>query len=185
MGGATGERNIGGISRQALFLAFLRMAVSSFGGTLPWAHRVLVVEKRWLTEREFIEALSLCQFLPGPNVVNLSIVVGQRFQGIPGALTAFAGLLVAPFLIVLALGMLYARYGQTPEIDRILAGISAAAAGLVWAMALQMARSFAWIPRAIAFASLAFLAVGVMQWPILPVRVVVAPLSVAAAWGRR
>jgi chromate transporter len=185
MGGAEGERHTRTISRQALFLAFLRMAVSSFGGTLPWAHRVLVVEKRWLGEREFIEALSLCQFLPGPNVVNLSIVVGQRFQGIPGALTAFAGLLVAPFLIVLGLGVLYARYGQAPEIDRILAGISAAAAGLVWAMGIQMARSFARVPRAIVVLALAFLAVGVFQWPILLVLLVIAPLSIAAAWVQR
>ncbi|MGE5203027.1 MAG: chromate transporter [Acidobacteriota bacterium] len=172
------------ISLVALFSAFLRITLSGFGGTLPWARRILVDERRWLSDREFVDALSLCQFLPGPNVVNLSIVVGRRFRGTFGALSAFAGLMIAPFLIVLALGMLYARFGHAPAIDRILGGVSAAAAGLVWAMGLQMAGTFARIPRAVAFAILAFLASGVVHWPILPMIAVLAPLSIAAAWRR-
>ena len=178
------ERIPGRISLGALFSAFLRITLSGFGGTLPWARRTLVDERRWLSEREFVDALSFCQFLPGPNVVNLSIVVGRRFRGALGALCAFASLIVAPFLIVLGLGVLYARYGRMPEIDRILGGISAAAAGLVWTMGLQMAGTFARIPRAIAFALMAALSTGLMRWPILPVIAVLAPLSIAAAWRR-
>ena len=172
------------ISLGALFSAFLRITLSGFGGTLPWARRTLVGERRWLSDREFVDALSLCQFLPGPNVVNLSIVVGRRFRGPAGALSAFAGLVVAPFLIVLGLGVLYARYGRLPEIDRILGGISAAAAGLVWAMGLQMAGTFARVPRSVAFSLMAALATGLLRWPILPVIVVLAPLSIAVAWRR-
>ncbi len=168
-----------------LFTSFLRITLSGFGGTLPWAHRVLVDDRRWLTQREFVDALSLCQFLPGPNVVNLSIVVGQRFRGVAGALSAFAGLVGAPFLIVLGLGMLYGRYGHVPVMDRALAGISASASGLVWAMGLQMARHFARIPRAVIVTLMGFFAVGIMQWPILPVILVLTPLSVAAAWWWR
>lgn len=184
MSGVAEGRGPGAVSQRALFVAFLRITLSGFGGTLPWAHRVLVQREHWLNDREFVEALSLCQFLPGPNVVNLSIVVGQRFQGIPGALTAFGGLVVPPFLIVLALGVLYARYGQLPAIDRVLAGISASAAGLVWAMGIQMAQAFARIPRAVVVAAVSMLAVGVAQWPILAVIAVLAPVSVAAAWRR-
>ena len=170
------------VSLSALFSAFLRITLSGFGGTLPWARRTLVDERHWLTDREFVDALSLCQFLPGPNVVNLSIVVGRQFRGVLGALSAVAGLVVAPFLIVLGLGILYARYGRLPEIDRILGGISAAAAGLVWAMGLQMAGTFARIPRAVIFAAMAAVATGLLRWPILPVIAVLAPLSVVAAW---
>jgi chromate transporter len=192
MSGAAVERDATGpvpappsVSLGMLFGSFLQITLSGFGGTLPWAHRVLVDDRRWLTQREFVDALSLCQFLPGPNVVNLSIVVGQRFRGVAGALSAFTGLVGAPFLIVLALGMLYGRYGHAPVIDRALAGVSASASGLVWAMGLQMARNFARIPRAVLFTLLGFVAVGVMQWPILPVILVLTPLSIAAAWWRR
>ena len=184
MTGDAAEQNPGRVSLGALFSGFLRITLSGFGGTLPWARRTLVDERRWLSEREFVDALSLCQFLPGPNVVNLSIVVGRRFRGAMGALSAFAGLIVAPFLIVLGLGLLYARYGRLSVIDHILGGISAAAAGLVWTMGLQMAGTFARIPRAIAFALLAAAATGLMRWPILPVIAVLAPLSIAAAWRR-
>ena len=168
-----------------LFTAFLRITLSGFGGTLPWAHRILVDERRWLSPREFVDALSLCQFLPGPNVVNLSIVVGQRFRGVPGAISAFTGLVGAPFLIVLSLGMIYSRYGHAPVIDHALTGVSASAAGLVWAMGLKMAQHFWRLPRAIVVTLLGFLAVGVMQWPILPVILVLTPLSIAAAWWWR
>jgi len=173
------------VSLGMLFGAFLRITLSGFGGTLPWAHRILVDERRWLSPREFVDALSLCQFLPGPNVVNLSIVVGQRYRGVAGALSAFVGLVGAPFLIVLGLGVIYGRYGHAPVVDRALAGVSASAAGLVWAMGLKMAQHFARIPRAVLVTLLGFFAVGVMQWPILPVILVLTPLSVAAAWWRR
>ncbi|HUN45451.1 MAG TPA: chromate transporter [Stellaceae bacterium] len=173
------------VSLGMLFGAFLRITLSGFGGTLPWAHRILVDERRWLSPREFVDALSLCQFLPGPNVVNLSIVVGQRFRGVAGALAAFSGLVGAPFLIVLGLGVIYSRYGHAPVIDRALAGVSASAAGLVWAMGLKMAQHFQRVPRAVIVTLLGFFAVGVMQWPILPVILVLTPLSVAAAWVRR
>jgi chromate transporter len=168
-----------------LFVAFLRITLSGFGGTLPFARQILVHEYRWLSERQFVEALSLCQFLPGPNVVNLSIVVGQRFRGILGALTAFAGLVIAPAAIVITLAIFYDRYGQIPVVDRVLGGISAAAPGLVLAMGLQMARVFGRVPRAMLFAVLSFVATGLLQLPIVPVILVLAPLSIATAWKSR
>jgi chromate transporter len=168
-----------------LFLAFLRITLSGFGGTLPFARQTLVLDRQWLSDRQFVEALSLCQFLPGPNVVNLSIVVGQRFRGVVGALSALAGLVLAPMSIVLVLAVLYDRFGQVPAVDRVLNGISAAAPGLVVAMGVEMARLFGRVPRAVLFAALAFVATGLLQWPIVPVLAVLAPISVAAAWRRR
>jgi len=184
-----GEHEIAGspfpVSLGDLFLAFLRITLSGFGGTLPFARQTLVLDRRWLSEQQFVEALSLCQFLPGPNVVNLSIVVGQRFRGVVGALAALAGLVLAPMAIVLALAVLYERFGRVPAVDRVLNGISAAAPGLVLAMGLQMARLFGRVPRAVLFAALAFVAIGLLQWPIIPVLAVLAPVSVAAAWVRK
>ncbi|MBV8576720.1 MAG: chromate transporter, partial [Acetobacteraceae bacterium] len=93
----------------ALFSGFFSTGISGFGGTLPWARRMLVEQRRWLTGPEFTDTLALCQFLPGPNVVNLSIAVGARFQGAAGALAAITGLLAAPVAIVIVLGVIYAR----------------------------------------------------------------------------
>src|SRR4051812_37059523 len=87
------------VTRRALFLCFLTMGLTSFGGVLPWARRMLVEERAWLTNKEFLDALSLGQILPGPNVVNLSIMVGARFHGAVGAVLAFSGLMLAPLAI--------------------------------------------------------------------------------------
>ena len=84
---------------RALFIAFLKVGLTGFGGVMPFAHRMLVHKERWLTEREFVNLLALCQFLPGPNVVNLSIIVGLQFDGPRGAFAAFAGLILMPMLI--------------------------------------------------------------------------------------
>src|SRR5882672_10469910 len=113
----------------ALFLGFLKMGISGFGGVLPWARRIVVEERKWLTPHEFTELLGLCQFLPGPNVVNLSVCVGARFRGVAGSLTAFAGLMLPPLAVVLCLGELYMRYGQLEVVHAALRGIAAAAAG--------------------------------------------------------
>src|SRR5437764_14893246 len=92
---------------RALFLAFLKVGVSGFGGVMPFAHRMLVEKERWLDERGFLELLAVCQFLPGPNIVNLSIVVGRRFGGPRGSLAAFTGLILMPFVIIITLGVIY------------------------------------------------------------------------------
>src|SRR5258708_23136533 len=86
-----------------LFLGFLSIALSGFGGTLVFARRILVERRRWLTDREFTETLSLCQFLPGPNICNMSVRVGARFQGALGSIVALLGLTLVPFLIVVSL----------------------------------------------------------------------------------
>src|ERR1700710_1174370 len=113
-----------------LFLAFAKISLSGFGGVLVFARRAIVEKHRWMTADEFNETYALCHFLPGPNIVNLSVVFGSRIRGIPGSLAALTGLVGPPVIIVSALAMIYARYGEIPALQRTLAGISCAAVGL-------------------------------------------------------
>jgi chromate transporter len=146
---------------------------------------MLVDERRWLTAAEFTDLFSLCNFLPGPNTVNMSIVVGARFHGVPGALTALAGILTLPLVAVLSLALLYDRFGHLPGIDALLRGVGAAAGGLVLATGVKMAETLPRTARAMAFLVLAFVAIGLLRWPLVPVLLTLAPLSVLAAWLRR
>ena len=171
----------------ALFLGFLWVGLSGFGGVLPFARRMLVERRAWLGEEAFNETLALCQTLPGPNIVNLTIVVGSRFAGPRGAIAALAGLVVAPVAIVLVLAALYGRYGAVGRLPGAILGLGAAAAGLVVATAAKMAAPL--VRRrpvsAAPFIVLAFLGVGVLRWPLAWVLLGLAPFGVAAAWWAR
>lgn len=168
-----------------LFWSFLRVAVRGFGGALPWARRMLVEERRWLTAREFTETLGLCQLLPGANVVNVAVVVGARFHGAPGALLAALGLMGAPLVLVLGLGALYTRFGQAPGIDAALRGVGPAAVGLLVATGLRMAAPLAREPRSLVVLVTAFAGVALLRWPLVPLLVGLVPVAVVAAWVRR
>ena len=166
-----------------LFISFIIVSVSGFGGALPWARRMIVEQKRWMTTEEFNEAFALAQFLPGPNVVNFSVVFGSRFGGAAGAAVALAGLMGPPLVIVTVLAVLYAQFGELEILGRILSGITAAA-GLLIAVVGKMAlplftRRWNWAP---AIAILAFAGVAIMRWPLPWVFAVLAPVAVAIAW---
>jgi chromate transporter len=169
----------------AIYRGFFHAGARGFGGVLPWAYRMLVEERRWLTARQFTDLFGLCNFLPGPNTVNLSIVVGARFHGARGSATALAGILTLPLGVVLALAVLYDRFGQLPGVDAALRGLGAAAGGLVLATGLRMAAPLLRRPRPLAFLAVTFAAVALLRWPLLPVLLTLAPLSVLAAWLRR
>lgn len=166
-----------------LYLCFQGIALRSFGGVLPWTRRALVEERQWLSAEEFNDLLGLCQFLPGPNVGNLTIVVGSRFQGIPGAIAALLGLTAIPVAIVIGLGALYQQYGQIPVVRGIIDGTAAAAAGLIGGMALKMAKPLqtSHSLRGLLFLALSFIGVGILRWPLAEVMLVLAPLSILAA----
>ena len=169
-----------------LFIRFTQVGASGFGGVMPWARRMLVEERRWLSDEEFSEALSLCQVLPGPNIVNMAVHVGTRFRGARGAIAAFFGLLCAPFAIILVLGALFTQYGDLPAISAAFRGISAAAAGLVIAMGLKMASSRRLRSAMAVFAVAAFVGVALLRMPLGAFLLVAAPVSVAAAaWRSR
>src|ERR1700743_2439227 len=122
-----------------LFNGFLVLGPTGLGGVRPPARAMIVEQRRWLTAAEFTEILSLCQFLPGGNIINLSVAIGLHFRGLPGALAAITGLIAAPTAIVLALGVVYARCRSDPPVVHRFAGLAAAAAGLLISMALKLA----------------------------------------------
>ena len=168
----------------ALFVTFFTIALSGFGGTLPFARRTPVDRKAWLTPEDFTETLSLCQTLPGPNIVNMSIVVGARACGWRGSVTASLGLVGAPVIIVITLGLLYSRFGALTTVSQALVGLGAAASGLIVATAARMAepllRSRPWL--AAPFIVIAFAAVALLRFPLPYVLIVLGPLSIAVAW---
>jgi chromate transporter len=170
-----------------LFVAFALIALCGFGGVLAWSRRMLVEERKWMTADEFNDAYALCQFLPGPNVVNLSVVFGRRIRGTVGAAVALMGLLGPPFVIVTLIGLVYARFGEVAALQRMLMGIAAAAAGLVLGTCTKMARPLLRDRLGIAplIALATFAAVGVMRWPLAGALAVLIPLSIALAWVRR
>jgi chromate transporter len=171
-----------------LFIAFLRITLSGFGGTLPWTRRMFVEEKRWMTAEEFNDAYALCQFLPGPNIVNLTMIFGARMRGATGALACWAGFLILPFCLMLTVGVLYSKYGDVDALRRILGGIVAAAAGLLIATVAKMALPLLRGPLGPAPFVLAAtaLAIGIMRWPLHWAMLVLVPVSIALAfWWRR
>ncbi len=169
------------VSLGDLFAGFLQIAISGFGGVLPWTRRMLVEQRAWLNDAEFNELLSLCQLLPGPNVLNLAICVGARFQGWRGSLVSVTALLALPFCFAIGAGMLYVKYGDLTIVRGAMAGVSAAAAGLVIAMAGKMARSGIDGFRSACVASAGFTAVALLRWPIGWVLLGLIPVSLFLA----
>ena len=167
----------------ALFAGFLKAALCGFGGGLVvWTHRVIVKERHWVSEAEFADTLSLCQFLPGVNFANLSICVGSKFRGPLGAVAAFSGLTLAPLTIALFLGAGYLQVAHFALVQRVLGGVSGAAAGLVIATGFRLMTPLRRRPAALLFAGLAFCGILFTRLPLPVVLLGLAPLSVGASW---
>ena len=171
----------------ALFLAFAQMSLAGFGGVLVFARRGIVDRHRWMTADEFNETYALCHFLPGPNIVNLSVVFGSRIRGILGSLAAFTGLLGPPVLIVTILAALYARYGEVDALRRILAGVSCAAVGLLISAVFRMATPLVKRRNLVGLVVLAavFIAIGLARLPLPAVLLVAIPLSIVITFVMR
>jgi chromate transporter len=173
----------------ALFVAFAKMSLAGFGGVLVFARRAIVEQHRWMTAEEFNETFALCHFLPGPNIVNLSVVFGSRFRGVAGAATAFAGLVGPPVLVVTILAALYARFGEVDALRRILAGVSCAAVGLLIAVVFRMMTPLVRKRDLVGLVVLAavFIAIGLLRLPLPAVLLVAIPVSIAitVVLGRR
>jgi chromate transporter len=171
----------------ALFVAFAKISLAGFGGVLVWARRGIVDQHRWMTADEFNETYALCHFLPGPNVVNLSVVFGSRFRGIPGGIAAFAGLLGPPMVVVTMLAALYAHFGEIDALRRILAGISCAAVGLLMSAVFRMMMPL--VKRrdlvGLGFLAAVFVAIGLLRLPLAAVLLVAIPLSIAVTYALR
>ena len=171
----------------ALFAAFARMSLSGFGGVLAFARRGIVDQHRWMTAEEFNETFALCHFLPGPNIVNLSVVFGARFRGVPGSIAAFAGLVGPPVVIVTILAVLYARFGEIDALRRILSGVSCAAVGLLISVVFRMMMPLIRKRDIVGVVVLAavFIAIGVLRLPLPAVLLVAIPLSIAITFAMR
>jgi chromate transporter len=170
-----------------LFVAFAKMSLAGFGGVLVWARRGIVDQHRWMTAEEFNETFALCHFLPGPNIVNLSVVFGSRFRGIAGGIAAFAGLIGPPMVIATILAALYARYGEIDALRRILAGVSCAAVGLLMSVVFKMMMPLIRKRDAVGLLILVavFVAIGLARLPLQAVLLVAIPLSLGLTYFTR
>ncbi len=172
----------------ALFWAFTQLALQGFGGVLPVAQRELVERRQWVGRDDFLALLSLSQVLPGPNVVNLALMIGDRFAGTRGAAAALAGILLAPLLLVLVLAVAVQQVSHLPVVNDALRGMGVVAAGLVVATALKLAkglRNNALGPVAcMMLVAVATLAVAVLRWPLVAVVLGLGGASWAWAWWR-
>ncbi|PLZ00982.1 chromate transporter [Burkholderia sp. WAC0059] len=164
-----------------LFLGFLGLGLTSFGGALPLARRAIVEQHRWLDSADFTDLLGLCQFLPGGNVINLSVALGMRFQGWRGAFASILGFIAGPSLVVIGLGVLYEHTQDDPHVRHLFVGLAAAAAGLLISMALRILRPLLREPTAAFVAVLGFVAIAVLRLPLLPTMLVLTPLGIAFA----
>ena len=174
------------VGRTALFLGFLKIGLLGFGGIAAWARRVVVEERAWLSESESAAVVGVGQILPGPNTINAAVMIGDRFQGATGSLVALAALMAMPLAVLMTLALIYDRFAAHPSVQAALAGTAAAAAGMVIGTALKMARNLKPTRAALLFGLLAFVAVGLLQLPLILVVVILAPISIAIAFkGRR
>jgi chromate transporter len=162
--------------------AFALVGLCAFGGVMPWVYRTVVEKERWLDKTEFSELWSMGLILPGATSVNIAGMLGHRLGGLRGAAAAVAGLLAPPFVIVIAMAVLYQRFGDIAAVHGMVRGITAVAAGLVLATAMKLSVAQ---PRKLGiavFGTAAFLAVTVLHWPLFAVVGGLIPISLAVQW---
>jgi chromate transporter len=169
------------VSLAAIAGVFLFISLCGFGGGLVWARRIAVERRRWLSEAEFLEIVSICQFLPGPNVIGIAVCTGTKLRGTAGALAAIAGFLVIPWTIGLVIGVWCLDYAHSPLVRNILGGISATAAGLLVATGLRMLMAHRRHPPIVLLAALAFALMAFSKLPLLVVLLAVAPIAIGLA----
>ena len=154
-----------------LFVSFTVLALQGFGGVLAVAQRELVERKRWMTNEEFVEEWAVAQIMPGPNIINMCIMIGARHFGLRGALAALAGILAVPLLLVLLIALVYAQYASHPGVAGALRGMGAVAAGLIVATGLKLGATLKKNPLglgwALTFGLLCFVAVALLSWPLV------------------
>ena len=171
-----------------LFLSFTFLALQGFGGVLAVVQRELVERKRWMTREQFVEDWAVAQILPGPNVVNLSMMIGDRHFGLRGALTALAGMLAAPLCVVLVLALVYTQFAANPHVAGALRGMGAVAAGLVAATGFKLFGALRTNPMGPALCAvlgvLCFAAIALLRLPLAWVLLVLGGTACVLTWHR-
>ncbi|CAN7319215.1 chromate transporter [Acidovorax sp. LjRoot117] len=171
-----------------LFWSFTWLALQGFGGVLAVVQRELVEKKRWMTNEEFVEDWAVAQIMPGPNVVNLSIMIGDRYFGLRGAFAALAGMLTFPLMLVLALAVIYAEFSSHPAVAGALRGMGAVAAGLIAGVGIKLFVSIKkhplGRPLCVAFVILTVITMAVLRWPLLWILPVVGGSACLLTWRK-
>jgi chromate transporter len=178
----TAERGISNdrAALTTLFIAFLKVSLCGFGGGLVWARRIVVEQTHWMNEQEFAETLTLCQLMPGPNIVGIAVCVGAKLRGAAGAITAVAGFILLPWSVGLSFGALVLQHAHLSVLQNILSGLSAAAAGLLIATGIRLLMPHRSRPAALLFAGLAFAGMAFTKLPLFIVLLGLAPMSIAS-----
>ncbi len=171
-----------------LFRVFNRLALQGFGGVLPVAQRTLVEREQWLTREQFVEWLSVAQVLPGPNIINMALMIGDNFFGWRGVLASLGGLLLAPLLVVLLAAALYGRFATLPLVAGALRGMGAVAAGLIFSTGLKLLpalrRNVLGAAAAFGLAGVMFLGIALLRLPLIAMLAGLGIVSCAVAWLR-
>jgi chromate transporter len=173
------------VSLLALYRVFFWLGLLSFGGGMSaWMHREIAQVRGWMSDEAFISGFALAQILPGVNSANLAVYIGQHLRGAAGAVVALIGMLTGPFIVVIAVAVVYRRLVDLPGFGAATAGVAAVAVGMLLRLGVVLAKR---VPRrAVAYAVMlaTFAAVGLLQWPLVPVVAVLGPISILAAWPR-
>jgi chromate transporter len=166
----------------AIFAAFFRLGMTSFGGgTAGWLYREIVERRRWIDNNQFLSSAALGRMTPGSGGVNLTVQVGQRLRGLPGAVAAVFGLLSGPFVVVVGLAMALTGISQTSTLHAVLDGVAAAAIGLTFATGVKLVQFRVASAGPLAVTLVTVLCVGVLRWPMIPVVLCLAPISIGLA----
>ena len=173
-------------STWALARAFNQIALESFGGGLSaWSREVIVRERGWLSDEEFLSASTICRILPGANQVNMAVFVGTRMRGLPGAFAAITGLLVVPGAVVLVAGALYVRFRDLDTVRHVLSGMASAAAGLTFSVAWAQARKTLVSPASIGLCATTLVLTAFLRVPLWVTVLLCGPAGFAWAWRSR
>lgn len=171
-----------------VFWTFNWLAMQGFGGVLAVVQRGIVEDKGWLTPEEFVEEWAVAQVLPGPNVINLALMLGDRYYGLRGALTAVAGMLAVPTLLIIVLALVYAQFAGHPQVAGALRGMGAVAAGLIAATGIKLMPTLRRHPlglrTALVFVALVFGAIALLRWPLIAVLILFGGVACAWTWRR-
>ena len=168
-----------------LFVCMTQVAFSAFGGGMSlWSHRIIVERRQWMKSESFVTGLTVARLFPGPNQINMSVYIGSIFQGLPGSLAAVAGIILFPFTLLMLLGLLYFQFSAIAEVNRLLAGLAAAAAGMALSMGFKILEVYKTDYLALAIAVIVFVSLQVFRFHLIPVVLVAGPVAMSLYWPR-
>ena len=168
-----------------LFVCMTQVAFSAFGGGMSlWSHRIIVERRQWMTSESFVTGLTVARLFPGPNQINMSVYIGSIFQGLPGSLAAVAGIILFPFTLLMLLGLLYFQFSAIAEVNRLLAGLAAAAAGMALSMGFKILEVYKTDYLALTIAVIVFVSLQIFRFHLIPVVLVAGPIAMSLYWPR-